>query len=300
MDNTLIRLSSYINKKATQEGINDTPIPFVKFFKSTSKNILLHTVYEPSLFIITQGAKIVILGTKTIEYDSSSYLTSTSYLPVSGKITKADFTKPFLSIQITFDIELIFELLQQIVQEPQESIKISCALSSYQVTHGLLEILMRLIDLMESPEDIEVLAPLYHKEILYRLLKTNNHPEFRQLAYLEGNAYKVSQVISLMRADMFEPLSVCELAKSVNMSTSAFHKHFKNMIAMSPIQYRKVQRLHEAKRLMISENLDVSGAAFYVGYESVSQFSREYSKYFGLSPSRDIKILKQQFNVKDI
>ncbi len=296
MDETLIKLSTYIDQMTSHEGLHDTGIPFVKFFKSSSKDIVLHTVYEPSLFIIAQGAKIVILGDKTIKYDRSSYLTSTAYLPVSGKIIEADPQKPFLSVQIIFDMELIFELLQQITPKPQDLAHTSLALSSYKVTHEILDTLMRLVDLMKKPKDIEILAPLYHKEILYRLLMANQHPEFRQLAYLEGNAYKVSQAISLMRSELFEPLSIQELAKSVNMSTSSFHRHFKNMIAMSPIQYRKMQRLQEAKRLMISENMDVSGAAFYVGYESISQFSREYSKYFGLPPSQDIKILKQQLN----
>ena len=298
MDEILKKLSVCIEKQAAIEGLNSTAISFIKFFKSYDKTQPLHTVYEPSLFIIAQGAKIVMLGNKTIEYNHSSYLISTAYLPISGSIIEAEPQKPFLSVQITFDKESIFELLQDRIQEPTSSVQTSLALSSYKVTHELLDAVMRLIDLMKTPKDIEILAPLYHKEILYRLLMNDKHAEeFRQLAYLEGNAYKVSQAISLMRENLFEPLSVAEVAKSVNMSVSSFHKYFKNMIAISPIQYRKIQRLQEAKRLILSENMDITGAAFYVGYESASQFSREYSKYFGLSPSQDIRILKQQFDL---
>ncbi|MDD2357552.1 MAG: AraC family transcriptional regulator [Thiovulaceae bacterium] len=297
----LEKLSTFIENKTAQEGLNSTVIPFVKLFKSSDKTPVLNTVYEPSLFIIAQGAKIVMLGNNTIEYDRSSYLISTMHLPVSGKIIEAQPHKPFLSVQVTFDMELIFELLGQRIQKPINPLQTTLAISSYHVRDQLLDAVIRLVELIQTPDDIEILAPLYHKEILYMLLMNDKHAEeFRQLACLEGNAYKISQAISMMRANLFEPLSVLELANSVNMSISTFHKHFKTMIAMSPMQYRKVQRLQEAKRLMVSENMDVSGAAFYVGYESVSQFSREYSKYFGLSPSQDMKILRQRLNTKDL
>ena len=161
--------------------------------------------------------------------------------------------------------------------------------SIYPLTENLIDVVLRLVKLLETPEDIEVLSKIYFKEILYRLLVTKQNIELLQLVFIESNAYKISKAISFMNKKLYETFLIEDIAKSVNMSESSFYKHFKTVTGISPLQYSKKIKLQEARRLMTLENMDITGAAFYVGYESTSQFSREYSSYFGTPPSRHIK-----------
>ena len=289
------KLLTFLEEQKLEEGINQTIIPSLRIFKSSNVTQLLHTVYEPSLFVIVQGRKIVSISRKNIEYDSSKYLCSSSFLPVSGKITKASKEEPFLSLQIVFSFEQIFAALESFIIKPQEKSDTSLALCSYTLRENLLDVVTRLTFLLKEEKDIAALEGLYLKEILYRLLISDNNMVLRQLAYIEGNAYKISTSISFINNNLCEYLAIEELAKSINMSVSSFHKHFKALISVSPLQYIKIQRLHKAKKLMLSSNMDITGACYHVGYQSASQFSREYSKYFGITPSLDIKNIKKNW-----
>lgn len=287
-----------VNKSAQKEGLNQTAIPFVQFFKAYTTSQILHTVYEPSLFIILQGAKIVTLGSHTYRYDPLSYLVSSVHLPVAGQIIEASEASPFLSIQITFTPEQIYKIAEQLSHADRgESHETSIGISMKEVGDELIESVYRLIYLLNKPKDTDVLAPLYLQEVLYRLLQSDQAKTLMQFAPIESNAGRIAKSIQLIQKDLYESISIQELADQVGMSVSSFHKHFKIITTMSPIQYRKLNRLQEARRQMLSKHLDVSDAAFQVGYESPSQFSREYTRYFGLSPSKDIKKIKEMWSL---
>lgn len=292
MKDLLEELKNLVLKESLIEGINTTNIPSMIIFKSSNITKELQTVYEPSLFVILQGAKIVTIGKKIITYDNSSFLISSTYLPISGRIVKASENEPFLSFKISFTLEEIFEAIKEFSITLDKN-KSSLALCSYKINEELLDTVFRLFKLSKKGKDIETLLKMYKKELLYHLLITNKTIELLQLSFIEGNAYKISKAISFMNKDLYESLSIEEIAKRVNMSVSNFFKYFKTFTALTPLQYRKIQKLQEARRLMITQNMDISGAAFQVGYLSNSQFSREYTSYFGINPSLDIKNIKK-------
>ncbi len=292
--NDLLEVKEMLEKIPLNEGMNDTLIPFIKFFKSSNKEKLLHSVYEPSLFIILQGSKVVIIGDKTFEYDESSYFISSTYLPVSGKIVQASKEKPFLSIRIVFSLEQIFEVIEEFSLNLKKQDSTSFSASKYPLTDDLKDVILRVVKLIKKPEDINILSKMYLKEILYRLLISNQNIELLQLAFVESNSYKISKAISYINKNLYDTFLIEEIAKLVNMSLPSFYKHFKIITGMSPLQYSKKIKLQEAQRLMSLENMDIEGTAFYIGYQSSSQFSREYTSYFGQSPSKHIKSLKNK------
>jgi len=275
------------------EGINTTAVSSVRIFKSSSVTQRLKTAYEPSLFVVVQGEKVVVVGNRTITYDETRYLVASSFLPLSGKIVRASEAEPFLSYQIIFSMEQLFEAMDDFALVPKKMRSTTLAMHASPFTDELLDAVYRLVKLTQTPRDIGVLEKMYLKEILYRLLITEDNLALQQLVFMEGNAYKTARTIAHINENLYDRLNIDELADYVKMSISAFHKHFKNVTQVSPLQYIKMQRLQNAKRLMVSENMDVSGASFHVGYQSVSQFSREYSNYFGMSPSEDVKRFRE-------
>ena len=287
-------LLEIVQKMPLAEGLNDTNISFVKIFTSTNCEEVLQNIYEPSLFIILQGSKIVVIGERVFEYDSSSYFISSTYLAVSGKIMQATKEEPFLSIQILFPQEQIFQAIEDFSLSLKKITSTNFSASTYLLTEDLKDSVLRLLKLTLEPKDIEVLSKIYLKEILYRLLVSNENIELQQLAFIESNSYKISKAISFINKNLYETFLIDDIAQLVNMSVSSFHKHFKTTIGISPLQYTKRLKLQEAKRLMILENMDIEGASFYVGYQSTSQFSREYSKYFGIAPAKHIKNLRER------
>ncbi len=279
-----------VERFTPSEGVNSTPIPYLRLFRADSVSQPLHTVYEPSLFIILQGSKSVLIGNQTYVYDQNSYLLSSVRLPVSGQILEASPEKPFLSLQIVFDPLHICTMVEKItIPKQSPNLNTTLAITSQTMDDELSEVIIRLGKLLQKTQEIEVLSPLYQQEILYRLLQSENLNSLRQFATPKSNAARLSKIIPILHNDLSEPLSIQQLADKAQMSIASFHKHFKALTAMSPMQYRKSSRLQEAKRLMLIEGLEVSEAAFQVGYESPSQFSREYARYFGLPPSKDIK-----------
>jgi AraC-like DNA-binding protein len=287
--NLLEQLKEVIQKIPLKEGLNDTNISFVKIFKSSNSEEILHSIYEPSLFIILQGSKIVMIGDKTFEYDNSSYFISSTYLAVSGKTIEASFEKPFLSIKILFSQEQIFQAIEEFSLNFRKQNSTNFSASIYNLDEDLKDSIFRLVKLIEIPKDIKVLSNIYIKEILYRLLVSNQNIELLQLVFIKSNSYKISKAVSFINKNIYEKLLIDDIAQLLNMSVSSFHKHFKKIIGISPLQYIKKLKLQEAKRLMILENMDIEGASFYVGYQSTSQFSREYTNYFGITPSKQVK-----------
>ena len=198
----------------------------------------------------------------------------------------------FLSIQIVLSQEDIFQALEEFSMNINKIDTTNFSASTYKLDDNLKNCVLRLMTLSQKPQDIEILSKIYLKEILYRLLVSNQNIELQQLAFIESNSYKISKAISFINQNLHETFLMDDIAKSVNMSISSFHKHFKTITGISPLQYAKKLKLLEAKRLMTLENMDIEGAAFYVGYQSTSQFSREYSSYFGMAPGKHKKLLK--------
>ena len=247
----------------------------------------------PSICLIGQGRKRLFLGEETYVYDTHRYLITSVDLPVVTQIIEASPEAPYLGLTLELDLRLIAQLMvgQEMPSGRPSAERLGIAVSA--VSAPLLDAFNRLIDLLETPDDIPTLAPLVKQEIFYRLLRGEQGPLLRQITGAGNHGYQISRAIDWLKANFSKPVKVEELASKAGLSLSAFHNHFRAMTAMSPLQYQKRMRLNEARRLMLTEHVDASRAAFKVGYESPSQFSREYSRQFGAPPMRDIKNLIQ-------
>ena len=252
-------------------------------------------VYEPSICLVAQGAKRVMLGDDEYVYDANHYLISSVGLPVVANVVEASPEVPLLGLALKLDMHMLAQMMVDSnlhVAQPVIRTGISGrGMRVSEVSMPLLNAFQRLLDLLDNPQDVPVLAPLIHKEILYRLLVGDQGHYLRQLVSAGSHGFQIARAIDWLKKNFIQPLKVENLAKQIGMSTSTFHYHFRAMTSMSPLQYQKWMRLYEARRLMFMEHLDATSAAFQVGYESPSQFSREYRRQFGTPPLRDIKNL---------
>jgi AraC-like DNA-binding protein len=244
--------------------------------------------------VLVQGSKRVLLGDEVYVYDSSHYLVMSQNLPVAGQVVDATPEAPYLGLRLVFDVKEIASLALDLRlsataprREPPR------AIFTGELSTTLLEPVLRLAKLLDAPEDVPALAPLVTREILYRLLRSPDGWRLVQMALADSHSHRISQVIQLLRQRFHEPLRVDELAGQVHMSPSSLHHHFKAVTAMSPLQFQKQLRLQEARQIMLSEGVDAATAGHRVGYDSQSQFNREYSRFFGSPPVRDIKRLRE-------
>lgn len=249
-------------------------------------------MYEPSICLIAQGAKQVLLGKETFVYDASHYLFSGLHLPVVARVTEASKEQPYLGLRLTFDYRDISQLMADSQLPPPRTQKTDRGIATGKLTVPLVNAFQRLVDLLDEEQDIPILSPVIQREIYYRLLVGDEGARLRQLAATGTQSQQVARAITWLKENFSEPLRVEQLAEMASMGTSTFHHHFRNMTALSPLQYQKQLRLQEARRLMLTDYLDAANAAFQVGYESPSQFSREYSRQFGAPPVRDISSLR--------
>ncbi|MNR09059.1 Regulatory protein PchR [compost metagenome] len=213
-------------------------------------------------------------------------------MPIVGRIIEASPELPYLSLKLSFDTDVILDIVKEMnfpVFVPTESCR---GIAVNRTSPALLEAILRLMQLLRHPEDVPILAPLIIREILYRVLQSEQAANIRQFAIIGNHAHNIAEAIKMINRQYDRPLVIEQLAKSVNMSTSAFHKHFKRVTAMSPLQYQKTVRLQEARRLLLTETVQASDAAFRVGYESPSQFSREYARMYGRPPMLDVQELR--------
>ncbi|SFS94155.1 Helix-turn-helix domain-containing protein [Paenibacillus sp. 453mf] len=241
---------------------------------------------------VAQGKKEVMLTEERYQYGPSDYLVVSVDLPVSGQIIEASSDVPYLCFRLDFKPTQIVEILEESelrAVQPGESRR---GLFISQTSTSLLDAAIRLVRLLETPEDIKALAPMYIREILYRILKGQQGDVLKQIAVEGSSAYRIKEVIEQIKENYAQPLRIEELAELANMSPSSLHRHFKEVTAMSPLQYQKRIRLQEARRLLLSETADAAEAAFQVGYDSPSHFSREYARLFGLPPIADMKRLR--------
>jgi len=255
-------------------------------------------MYEPSVCLIAQGAKRVLLGDDTYVYDVHHYLITSVDLPTVWQIIKASREKPCLGLMLKLDQREISQLMVDSNLPPPRAQQSNRGMATGEVTLPLLTAFQRLIDLLAEPKDIPILAPIIKREISYRLLVGDQGARLRQMASAGSQSRQIAQAIDWLKGNFTRPLRIDDLATQVNMSTSTFHHHFRALTAMSPLQYQKSLRLNEARRLMLTEHVDAATAAFHVGYESASQFSREYGRLFGAPPLRDITSLRQVANIE--
>jgi AraC-like DNA-binding protein len=237
----------------------------------------------PSICLIGQGRKRLFLGEDSYAYDAHRFLITSVDLPVVAQIIEASREKPYLGLTMELDLRMIARLMLDHDMPSSRPSKDRLGIAVSKVSMPLLE----------HPGDIPALAPLVQQEILYRLLRGEQGPRLRQITSIGNHGYQIARAIDWLKENFSKPVKVEELAGKAGLSVSAFHNHFRSMTAMSPLQFQKRMRLNEARRLMLAEHLDASRAAFEVGYESPSQFSREYSRLFGAPPMRDIKNLVQ-------
>ncbi|MGF6156974.1 AraC-like DNA-binding protein [Ensifer sp. KUDG1] len=245
------------------------------------------SAYRPSLAIIVQGAKRVVLGEETLIYGASDYLLTSIDLPVLSQVCQASAEEPYLSMAFTLDPGKIQALLASLSQLPAPATSVR-GMSVSKITVELEDAALRLLRLLERPDDIPALLPLIEQEILYRLLTGPHGHRLRQMATTDSQPHQVGRAVAWLKEHYSRPLRIDDLANRVSMSVSSLHHHFKAITAMSPLQYQKQLRLQEARRLMLEESLDAGDAGHQVGYESQSQFSREYARHFGEPPMRDI------------
>lgn len=271
-----------------------TELPALTMFRMSSTAGPVCGVYEPGVALIVQGGKRVLLGPDSFVYGRDHFLVASLNLPAVAQILEASPERPYLALILRLDAHEIAQLMMDGQVPPPRPHSDERAMGTGRVTAPLLSAFQRLVELLDEPASIPALAPLVQREILYRLLMSEQGDRLRQIGAAGSQSHQISRAIDWLKMHFAEPLRVEALATLVRMSPSTFHHHFRALTAMSPLQYQKWLRLTEARRLMLADHLDASTAAFRVGYESPSQFSREYSRQFGAPPMRDIAVLRGQ------
>jgi AraC-like DNA-binding protein len=254
----------------------------------------VHALRLPSLCIAAQGAKTVIVGQEVYEYNASRMIVFSVALPVAAQITKASASEPYLALKLDLDPHRIADLVLKVYPHGLPPAQERSAVYITPVDDNILDAAARLMECLAQPGDTELLAPLIVDELLIRLLRSPIGARVAQMGFAESTVHRVAKAISWLRANFSQPMKVEDLAGSVHMSVSSFQEHFKSVTSMSPLQYQKVLRLQEARRLMLSTMMDAGSASQRVGYLSASQFSREYSRFFGNAPAKDIARLRQE------
>jgi AraC-like DNA-binding protein len=259
-----------------------TAIPRVLISRSEVATPSQPGLCEPSALFVLQGAKSVLIGDRALRYDPASYFIYAVDTPATGQLLEASAACPYLAIGFTFDVQAIAELL--VDREPAVG---GDSFATCPVNDDLLDALRRMMRLLDRPAEIPVFAAMLEREILFRLLQGPQGAKLRQLARADSRLSQIRRAIAWIRAHYHQPIQVGHLAELAHMSNAAFHRHFKAATAMSPIQYQKQIRLLEARQLLIARPGNAARVAFAVGYESASQFSREYARQFGSPPARD-------------
>lgn len=286
----LRELATQIRRFTPEPGVSRTAIDRLSLIRGDEPTMSMPSVYEASLCLIAQGSKRVSLNERSTVYDASHYLLVSVDLPLVGHVLEATPAEPYLCCQITLDKSVLLDLLAT-VRPPPASAELS-PLAVYPADPELIDAACRLIRLLDQPSDIAALAPLIEREILYRLLMCPHGPVLRGMATGDSHLGKISRAIAHIRANYRHALRIDDIAFAANMSPSSLHEHFKAVTTLTPLEFQKQLRLQAARRLMLAEGMTAGAASFAVGYQSPSQFSREYRRLFGLPPRRDVEQLQ--------
>jgi len=290
----LVNLTDILGRHAPVDGTHACPLPGVKLIRASAPTLPMPAVYEPTLCLVAQGRKRAVLGSTAFIYDPASFLIASVDLPVMGAVTQASPDRPYLCLQLDLDMAALGELAIRHPVTHANPNRLSSGLTLNRTTPALLDAALRLAGLLDMPEDIRGLAPLFTREILYRLLTGASGGAIRQMAQSDSRLNQISRAIVWIRTHFREACPIEQAAAIAGMSRSSFHSHFKAVTAMSPLEFRTLLRVQEAQRLMVSEACDAASAGFAVGYASPSQFSRDYVRLMGASPARHANRLRNE------
>lgn len=291
-------LGGLIDRHSSDDGMHRTPIEGLHCIRLSAQQMQLPSVYQPSICVIVQGAKQVLLEDEIYRYAPPQFLAVSVDLPLVGQVVEASREAPYLCLAIDLDARTLADLIAQSDDVGWTRAETTRGLFVGEMDADMLASALRLARLLDAPRDIPVLAPLALREFHYRVLNSPYGRAIAQMAMTGSRTYRIGQIIRRIRTKIAEPVRVEELAEMANMSPSSFHQHFKAVTAMSPVQYQKRLRLTEARHLLIAGKMDAQSAAYRVGYQSVSQFSREYARMFGAPPIRDIETLRAPDGVR--
>lgn len=270
------------------------PLPGLHFKRVSFPSECVHSTSVPAFCVIAQGRKEVLLGGDRYQYDPMHYLLTTIEMPIASQILDVSPENPHLSLLLNLDPALVSSVMVEAGYPPAQRGASVKAIDVSPLNADLLDAVVRLVRLVDSPTDAPMLAPLIKRELIYRLLIGEQGARLCQMAVLGGFTHHIARAVDRLRNDFNQPLRIETVAQDLGMSVSSFHHHFKAVTAMSPLQFQKQLRLQEARRLMLGENLDATSAAYRVGYEDSSHFNREYKRHFGAPPMRDVERLREE------
>jgi len=291
--NSIQKLADLLGRHATEDGMHPCGIPGLWLVRSCHPTEPAHVLHEPAVCFVAQGRKQVMLAEQTYVYDSAKYLVVSVDLPISGQVIEASPPEPYLCVRLDLDPAMLAELIAELPGLPVPA-QPARGLCVGDITEDLTDAMVRLVRLLDHPADLPTLAPLVLREIHYRLLAGDQGETVRALAVSESKSRQIGRAIAWIKRHYDQPFSLEAVAAEARMSASSLHLHFKAITAMSPLQYQKQLRLQQARRLMLASGMDVAQAAYEVGYESPSQFTREYSRLFGAPPARDMAQFRQK------
>jgi AraC-like DNA-binding protein len=286
-------LAARVARLAPTDGAHQSKFPSLALVRTSVPTVCMPTVYQPSLCVVVQGRKRALLNGEVFHYDALNYLVVSVTLPVLGQVLEASAERPFLGLRLDLDLDEIARLLLEVGGHAVAPVDTDRGLFVARMDEPLLDAVLRMVKLLDAPEDIAALAPVVQREIYYRVLRGELGRRLVDLAENNGGSHRIVRAISWLKQRYAAPLRIEELADAVYMSPSALHHRFKAVTAMSPLQYQKQLRLHEARRLMFAEGLECAAAGHRVGYASPSQFSREYRRLFGAPPRVEIARLRE-------
>lgn len=278
-------VSRYTRRHADCHGIARTPIPGLQAIRATTPSTLNYDIYRPLVCLVLQGRKEVALGTEIFSLSAGNSLLITADLPTLSRITQASPGAPYLALALELDLDIIDQLVRQMPTQPS-SFRLT-PIQSDPTEAETADAALRLMRLLDRPEALPILSPPIIREIHYWLLTGRHGAAIQRLGRPGSHAHRIARTVALLRTEYARPLPIDHLAATAGMSPSSFHHHFRQTTSLSPLQFQKHLRLIEARRLMRSEGFNASSAAYAVGYESVSQFTREYGRLFGLPPAQD-------------
>lgn len=288
----MIALAHAIGNFAQTDGDYTTAVPALTLHRRSAPTQPLHCIYSLGLGVIAQGGKQIMLGDEVIDYGPGRSMLTTIDLPVVSHVTQASVRKPFIGLLLTLDARQIVQMASELDLPQPSRERAFRPVSIERLDDALLDAVVRLVELLDEPPLVPRLAPLIQQEITIRLLTGRYGPQLRQLVAVGSPSQQIAKAVAWLKQNFTQALRVDDLAARTHMSPSTFRQHFRSITGMSPLQYQKQLRLQEARQLMLNQSLDAGNAGGLVGYESASQFSREYSRLFGSPPQRDIRRMR--------
>src|SRR5277367_896633 len=286
-------LAARVARLTPFDGTHQSAMPALALTRGSVPTVCMPTIYQPCLAFVVQGRKRAVLNDEVFQYDALNYLVVSVTLAAMGQVLEASPEHPYLSLRLNLDLEEIARLVLELGDRRPSPATADRGLFVARMDEPLLDAVLRMVKLLDAPDDIPVLAPVVEREIYYRMLRGDLGYRLVDLAQGEGGNHRVVRAIEWLKRRYAAPLRIEELAEAVHMSPSALHHRFKAVTAMSPLQYQKHLRLHEARRLMFADGIECAAAGHRVGYESASQFSREYRRLFGAPPRAEILRLRE-------